>query len=168
MMGSPGRPRARGARTPDILTLAALAASLTGCQTMDSNTTDEHIARIEALDEQWRQAAARRDLDGMMAIYAPDARELLPGLPPIVGRDAIRSFYGDLIDRFPRFSHEFEADEIMMARSGDLAVARGRYRFTPDTLNTADEQSGKFVGVWRYVDGDWRLQINISNNDGGP
>lgn len=134
---------------------------------MDPRTSEQSITRIEALDDHWRQAAARRDLDGMMAIYAADAQELLPGLPPIVGRDAIRAFYGDLIDRFPRFANEFEADEIIVAESGDLAVARGRYRFTPDTLNAADAQSGKFVGVWRYRDGDWRLLINISSSDGG-
>lgn len=156
-----------GSRTPYILMLAAAAASPTGCQIMDSNAMDENIVRIEALDDQWRDAAARRDLDGMMAIYAPDARELLPDLPPVVGRDAIRAFYGDLLDQFPRFAHEFETDEIIVAESGDLAVARGRYRFTPDTLNAAESQSGKFVGVWRYRDGDWRLQINISSSDGG-
>lgn len=134
---------------------------------MDSRTSEQSIARIEALDDRWREAAARRDLDAMMAIYAPDARELLPGLPPIVGRDAIRAFYGDLMDRFPRFSNEFETDEFIVARSADLVVARGRYRFTPDTLDTDGSDSGKFVGVWRYRDGDWRLQINISNSDGG-
>jgi hypothetical protein len=25
--------------------------------------------------------------------------------------------------------------------------------------------SGKFVGVWRRLGGDWRLAINISNSD---
>ena len=100
-----------------------------------------------------------------MAIYAVDARELLPGLPPIEGRDAIRRFYRDLMDRFPRFAHAFEAAEIVVADSGDLAVARGTYRFTPDTEKPAEVQTGKYVGVWRNTDGDWRLQINISNSD---
>lgn len=118
-----------GSSTPYILMLATAAAGATGCQRMDSEKMDENIARIEALDDQWKEAAARRE--------------------------------------FPRFSHEFDADEIIVARSGDLAVARGRYRFTPDTLIAAGSQSGKYVGVWRYVDGDWRLQINISNSDGG-
>lgn len=133
---------------------------------MSSSATDRHVARIRALDVAWKEAAAGRDLDGMMAIYAADARELLPGLPPIVGRDSIRAFYRELIERHPRFAHEFEAEEIVLAESGDLAVVRGTYRFTPDTRRPDETRSGKFVGVWRRRDGDWRLQINISNADG--
>jgi len=101
----------------------------------------------------------------MMAIYAPDAQELLPGMPPIVGRDLIRAFYRGVIAQLPRFANQFEAHEIIVAEAGDLAVVRGSYRFTPDTLHSEQFQTGKFVGVWRYRDGDWRLQTNISNAD---
>jgi uncharacterized protein (TIGR02246 family) len=132
---------------------------------MDIADTEQHGARIRALDESWRAAAARRDLDGMMAIYAPDAEELLPDLPAIVGRDSIRAFYQQLFRECPRFAHDFEPHDISVARSGDLAVVRGTYRFTPDTANPKTASAGKFVGIWRQVDGDWRLQINISNGD---
>ena len=101
-----------------------------------------------------------------MAIYAPDAQELMPGLAPIVGRDAIRAFYRGVIEAMPRFAHHFEADEILVAHSGDLAVVLGTYRFIADTLRQDAVQCGKLVGVWRYPDGDWRLQINIANS--GP
>ena len=60
-----------------------------GCAPMNPMATDQPAARIRALDETWKAAADRRDLDGMMAIYAPDAQELLPDMPPIVGREAI-------------------------------------------------------------------------------
>ena len=53
-------------------------------------TNADHAARINGLDESWKAAAARRDLDAMIAIYADDAQELLPGLAPIVGREAIQ------------------------------------------------------------------------------
>ena len=125
--------------------------------------SEEAAARILALDEEWSAAAARRDLDGMMVIYAPDARELLPGMTAIVGREAIRDFYGQLIDRFPDFAHEFEPEEITVAASEDLAVVRGMYRFTPDSGSPEEAQVGKFVGVWCRVEGDWRLKYNISN-----
>jgi uncharacterized protein (TIGR02246 family) len=110
-------------------------------------------------------AAGRRDLDGMMAIYAPDAQELLPDMQPITGRDAIRAFYQNLIEAMPRFAHQFEPQEIVVAQSGDLAVVRGSYRFTADTSHPEAIQTGKFVGIWRHRDGDWRLQKNISNAD---
>ena len=132
---------------------------------MDSTSPEQHAAHIRALDEMWKRAADQRDLEGMMAIYAADAQELLSGMPPIVGRDSIREFYRGLIDELPRFAHQFEPHEVIVAESGDLAVVRGSYRFTADTLRPAEVQTGKFVGVWRRRDGDWRLQMNISNSD---
>lgn len=124
------------------------------CLPMDSGAADRHAARIRALDQAWLVAASKRDLEGMMAIYAPDAQELLPGSPAIVGRDAIRSFYRGLLEQFPRFAHYFEPQEITVAQSGELAVVRGTYRFTADTLHPHALQVGKFIGVWRYRDGD--------------
>jgi ketosteroid isomerase-like protein len=71
-----------------------------------------------------------------------------------------------LIDEFPRFKHEVDSQEIMVATSGDVAIVRGAYRFEADSLKTSEMQRGKFVGVWVNIDQDWRLRINISNNDG--
>jgi uncharacterized protein (TIGR02246 family) len=124
-----------------------------------------HAARIRALDEGWAAAAKRRDLDGMLAIYAPDAQELLPQMAPLVGREAIRSFYEGLLNQFPRFAHHFEPEEITVAASGDLAVARGWYAFTPDTHSPKVVQRGKFIGVWCRNGDDWLLRYNIANPD---
>ncbi len=137
----------------------------TGCGPMNSTDRDQHIEQLRVLDKAWKAAAAQHDLEGMIAIYAPDAQELLPEMLPIVGRDAIREFYRGLIEAFPRFAHQFDANEFIVAESGDLAVVRGSYRFTADTLRPAEVKTGKFVGIWRRPDGDWRLQMNISNSD---
>jgi uncharacterized protein (TIGR02246 family) len=133
---------------------------------MDQLTASRHADRIRELDEGWLEAAARRDLDGMMAIYAPEAHELQPGLPPIIGRDAIREFYLGLIERLPRFRHSFTMDEVTIAESGDLAIVRGTYQFIPDDSVPEQADLGKFVAVWVFASGDWKLQINISNSDG--
>lgn len=132
---------------------------------MESRHDEDDTGRIRHLDETWAAAAARRDLDAMMAIYATDAQELLPGSPPIVGHEAIRHFYRDLFEQLPRLAHHFEPEAITVAQSRDLAVVRGHYRFTPDTLHPEQVQVGKFVGVWGRQRGEWRLLINISNSD---
>lgn len=132
---------------------------------MDQLTASRHADRIRALDESWCVAVGARDLDAMMAIYAPEAQELLPGVPAIMGRDAIRAFYGDVLRRFPHLDHRFDLHEITIAESGDLAVVRGSYRFTPERERPERTEVGKFVGVWVYTGGDWRLQLNISNPD---
>ncbi len=132
---------------------------------MTADILAHHVARIRALDHDWLAALGRRDLDSMMAIYAADAEELLPDMQALVGREAIRAFYAGLLAQFPRFRHQFQPERITLADSGDLAVARGCYQFTPDANEPDLVFRGKFIGVWRHVDGDWRLQYNISNAD---
>lgn len=133
---------------------------------MDQLSVSRHLDRIRELDESWLAAVRRRDLDDMMAIYAPEAEELLPGEPPLVGRDAIRDFYRQWLEKYPRLDHTFTMDEVMIAESADLAVVRGAYRFTFDATKPDEVDVGKFVGVWVFSSGDWRLQLNISNSDG--
>ena len=135
---------------------------------MDQTAATRNADRIRELNESWLDAARRRDLDGMMAIYAPDAQEMMPGQPAVVGRDAIRELYRELIAEHPRFNHVFAIDEVTIAESGDLAVARGSYRFTLDTNAPEQEDIGKLVSVWVYLTGDWRLQIIIANSDITP
>ena len=132
---------------------------------MDQATASRHAERIRALDESWCVAAGRRDLDAMMAIYAPEAQELLPGQSAIIGRDAIRDFYRQMLDDYPRLEQRIDMHEITIAESGDLAAVRGSYQFVPDTQDPDVVEVGKFVSIWVYAEGDWRLQVNISNSD---
>jgi uncharacterized protein (TIGR02246 family) len=130
-----------------------------------STAAGEHAARIPAPDDQWLEATARRDLDGMLAIHAADAGELLPDPPALVGRDAIRAFHARLLDQLPRFARSFTTEEIAVAAAGDLAAVRGSSRFTPDTPQPVQVQTGKFVGVSRRRVRGWRLVISSSIGD---
>lgn len=132
---------------------------------MDQLTASRHADRIRELEDAWIAAAQRRDLDGMMTIYSADAQELLPGEPALVGRDAIREYYQQLLEDFPHSSYTFDMQEVTIAESADLAIERGSYRFTPDLDEPDELEVGKFVSVWVYQGGDWRLEITISNSD---
>jgi uncharacterized protein (TIGR02246 family) len=135
---------------------------------MDQLSVSRHLDRIRELQESWLAAARHRDLDGMMIVYAPDAQELMPGQPAVVGRDALRELYRQLIAKFPRFNHALAMDEITIAESGDLAVLRGSYRFTFDEHAPERVDIGKLVSVWVYLAGDWRIQLVIANSDIPP
>jgi len=130
---------------------------------MESYNTKAHLDRVRALDERWTRASDERDLDSMLSIYAEDARELLPGIEPIEGRDAIRAFYAGIIHNYPRYRHRFTPEEVTIAGAGDLAVIRGTYEFTPDFDEPDEVQRGKYVSVWRNEGDDWKLVLNISN-----
>ena len=48
--------------------------------------------------------------------------------------------------QLPRFAHHFEPESINVAESRDLAVVRGRFRFTADTLRPEKVQAGNSSG----------------------
>jgi ketosteroid isomerase-like protein len=68
-------------------------------------TTSTHpLARTpEELADLWIERAAAQDLDGLVALYAPDAVMLLGDGPPAVGHDAIRAVHAPLVAEPARF-----------------------------------------------------------------
>ena len=57
----------------------------------------------------------------------------------------------------PGFDLSFAPEQIVVSSSGDMAMDRGTYRLGPET--------GKYVVVWRKVDGDWKVAADIFNSD---
>ena len=52
----------------------------------------------------------------------------------------------------------------MVAQSGDLGVTWGAYYFeSVDELGAPFISEGKYVFVWRMIDGEWKLVLDISN-----
>ncbi len=146
----------------------AVACLAFGCARAAPVDQAAEANRIRALDSAWLSAARDRRFDDMMAVYAKGAQELLPGAPPIRGRDSIAAFFRTLADRLPRFVHTFEPLSIRVAESGDLAVVTGTFRFLPDSLDPTVDDVGKFVGVWTREAGTWRLLLDIANSDRPP
>jgi len=144
-------------------TIALLLVTAT-CTACGSGNPSVQADRIRAADSAFLEAMAARNFDGMMAIYASDARELLPNLPPIEGRDSIEAFFKGLAARNPRFVHRFAPEEVTVAASADLAVVTGTYRFTPDSLQRDVYSAGKFAGIWRREGDEWRLAIDIASS----
>src|SRR2546430_17272969 len=120
---------------------------------MDQSSATRQADRIRELNESWLAASRRKDLDGMMAIYAPDAQELPPGQPAVVGRDAIRELYRQLITDFPRFNHMFALDEVTIAESGDLAVVRGSGRLLGARQRRNPDHTGQPLAGWAHPPG---------------
>ena len=59
----------------------------------------------------------------------------------------------------------FETADVQVAASGDMAVERGTYRFTQDSPRGVTEDVGKYVTVWKKVDGTWQVAMDAANSD---
>jgi uncharacterized protein (TIGR02246 family) len=147
------------------LGIAGLVAA--GCGRSHQTDTTAEAVRIRALEQQWFVDLAARRMDAVSALYARDAQMLRPNAPTVHGHDSIAAVFRELTDLWPNFRNELRPDSVIVAKGGDVAVVTGRYRFTPDSLHPSAFDIGKYLGVWKREDGDWRIALDMTNSDGG-
>jgi ketosteroid isomerase-like protein len=64
---------------------------------------------------------------------------------------------------------EWEPEAASVSASADLGWTWGHWEFTasePD--DDSDTSHGKYVFIWKKVDGDWRIVANIWNDSPSP
>jgi uncharacterized protein (TIGR02246 family) len=142
----------------------AFAVGSTGCggePTVDLQTEEE---TIRTLDRQWQAAVDAKDVQAAAAFFTSDAVLMPANGPMIVGREGIEAWFSEWLV-LPEVSNTFTPDMIEIAASGDLAYDRGTYRFVMETREGRTEDVGKYVVVWKKIDGEWRAVLDISNSD---
>jgi uncharacterized protein (TIGR02246 family) len=144
-----------------VITVVVGSIGCGGGSTVDRQAEEEAIRR---LDRQWQAAVDARDVTAAAAVFATDAVLMPANGPMIVGREGIEAWFSEWL-LVPEISNTFEPDVIEVAASGDLAYDRGTYRFVMDTPEGRIEDVGKYVVVWKKVDGEWRAALDISNSD---
>ena len=106
----------------------------------------------------WNDAWAAGDAETIANQYTVDGMLLPPAGEPIVGRAAILEYWTPAIAALPGGG----ITSVESGSNGDLAFERGTY-----TLETADGEAvdhGKFVVVWKLVDGSWKMHRDIWNS----
>ena len=108
----------------------------------------------------WNQMIAKRDLDGVVGLYLPDAHFMTPNAPSATG-PALREAWKALLGA-PQLQATLTPLEVKVAASGDLAYERGAYRIG---VGGAAPDVGKYIVVWRKTDGQWKVAQDIFNSD---
>jgi uncharacterized protein (TIGR02246 family) len=121
-------------------------------------------ARIRQLEESWQEAINAGDVDAVVALFAAEGRILPPGRPPLVGTAAIRQCVED-VAALPALSFEAESDSVEVAAAADLAYSRGRFRMAWGEPGARQEKRGQYVVVWRKIEGEWRVLIDVFNSE---
>ena len=145
-----------------LLTLAAVAAAVAACARQVDTSAEERI--IRELGRKWVQAVAARDTMTIGDFYADDGEFLPPGSPRVTGRAAIRTAWAHMFQA-PNMSLTFEASKVTVASAGDVAYESGPYTFAFDGPKGRIEDTGKFVVVWKRVNGEWKAHYDIFNSD---
>jgi uncharacterized protein (TIGR02246 family) len=128
---------------------------------MEDVTAEER--EIRRLSDQWTASARAADAAGLANLYAPDATMLEPGMEPIRGRSAILEFYQEMV-RGENRQVDSSAERVEVARSGDLAYEYGSYTFAADTPQGRMDDRGRYVAIWKKIDGQWLMDLEITQS----
>jgi len=154
-----------GTLVPVSATAAAPAAGATAELSFTSAPlpATQISSPMAATPGRWMELFNGRDAEALAAMYAEDAVMLPPNEPAIFGRDAIRAGFSETFASRD-LKADIEALEIVV--DGDLAYVAGRYRMWTGDGTLVDR--GKFLEIWRAVDGQWMIHRDIHNSSLPP
>lgn len=142
-------------RLAECLLLAATGA---GCT---QGPVPEPFPQQQA--DAWIERYAANDAAGVAALYTPDAQLLPPDQAIVEGRAAIREF---VARTNPPGSAPPEIATVETLMFGDYAHRQGRYRLKGPDGNAG--ASGKFIELWKKVDGRWLIHREMWSADAPP
>jgi ketosteroid isomerase-like protein len=94
------------------------------------------------------------------AHYADDAQILPPQRPAIEGRPAIAAYFQANIDKYIGWGNDTQWSVVR----GDIAIEQGVYNIRNVRIGQ-DVEAGKYVRIWKRINGDWRLYRDMFSSD---
>jgi hypothetical protein len=145
----------------------SLALFLLSCSGEPPATTTVPAFDIEATraviaqqNHQFTQAHIDGDVAAIDSMFSVDARSYPPGAAAAIGLPAIH----DLTVEFLKAGiTEFREETTALYGNAELVIDEGTYVMT---YGAGVTERGKYMNVWRQVNGAWRLQANMWNTDG--
>ena len=113
---------------------------------------------LKAMQDVWQSAYDANDPAGLAAIYAEDGALLPPNSEMTNGRAAIEDYWAG----FHASGIGVEITDTEVYAHSDLGYTVGTFIATDAGGVTLDE--GKYVVIWRNVDGKWQMHRDIWNS----
>ena len=117
---------------------------------------------LKAMQDVWQSAFDAKDPAGVAAIYAEDGALLPPNSEMASGRAAIEAYWAE----FQASGIGAEITDTEVYAHSDLGYTVGTFIATDAGGATIDE--GKYVVIWRNVDGKWQMHRDIWNSSRPP
>jgi uncharacterized protein (TIGR02246 family) len=125
---------------------------------------DAEIQAIRANEARWNREIAAKDVEQNANHYTDDAIVIVPGMPAVTGKEAIRAmFKGMLAD--PAFSLKFTTVHVEVAEAGDMASTEGSFTVTATDPATGKPvtSGGSYVTVYKKQAGEWKAVFDIAS-----
>ena len=146
-----------------------LAALMSGCTSAPPATppVDQAAigAAIDAITPAFFAAVAARDSNGVANMYSDDAHLLVPNMPRADGKEAIRQAWIGFMAT-PGMELTGASNTKLISEAGDMVVELGTYVFKfQDKTGMAQTDNGKYVTVYKKVNGEWKIVVDTFNSD---
>ncbi len=137
------------------ITLAILATVLLfGCQT--TPPPDTARTEIAAATQRWIDGMTRHDIEGVVALYDPEAVLWGTRSPTLRDKpDTVRDYFNVL--RTVPESYKVVLGEQRIRIYGNLAINTGTYTFSETREGKEIVRPSRFSFVYRYKDGRWLI-----------
>ena len=145
--------------------LFAAALLVAGLMAANPAWADDAKHRIDTLNDKWVAAFAAKDIAAIENMMAPDALLLSPGAPAVQGAKAIAETWKGWSE-LANVAVTFGAERIEASASGDMAYDYGTYIFAFDGDKGRVIEKGKYIVVWKKIDGAWKVAADIYNDNG--
>lgn len=128
------------------------------------NRTAEE-ANLKATDIAWSEAAGKKDADAVTGFMTADGATLPPNGPVAKGVDAVKKGWAGIFG-LKELSIKWEPTSVQVADSGEIGYTSGTYSLSfTDPKGAKVNDTGKYLEVWKKVDGKWKCHLDMYNSD---
>ena len=127
---------------------------MAGC--MQTPQTD--LEGLKGMQDVWNSALDAKDQDAIAAMYTEDSALLPPNSETVSGRAAITAVWTAVLAN----GIGGAAKDAEVYAQSDHGYTVGTYTLTDAGGATIDE--GRYVVIWRNVDGKWQIHRDIWNS----
>ncbi len=113
-------------------------------------------SEIAVVNGKLSAAVANGDAAAAATFYTENGQFLAPNMDFLRGRAAIQQFFQGALDMGVK---ELKLETLEIETFGDTAFEVGTYELLAEGGAQAD--SGKFIVIWKKVDGQWRLHRDM-------
>ena len=135
----------------------APASSRAALPPFDLDATRRLIGEQNA---RFTQAHLTGDIALIDSMFAPDAKSFPPGAAAVTGLQAMHDF---TVEYIKAGLTDFREESTDFYGNADFVVDAGTYVVTYGPEHVTER--GKYLNVWKQVNGSWKIQSNIWNSD---
>jgi uncharacterized protein (TIGR02246 family) len=119
---------------------------------------------IRSLSMKWLEFTKKHDATACAALFADDGVEYNMNKEPSVGPAAVKKEFIEMQEKYPKEEVNWSTERVELAASGDLAVEYGKYDVKGIGKNGTDTDQGKYVTIYRKVNGSWKVAADIGTS----